>query len=92
MTDPLLPNVSAEQYEADRLTIHRAIGWLPDGRRITLEDWPTAELATAALEIAKHAAPQLIATPHALDVLADLIIGQLEIDPARPFGCAIIVE
>jgi hypothetical protein len=89
MTRPLYPNEGIT--DADRLTIHRAIGWLPDGRRITAEDWPTADYTTAALDAAKAAFSNQ-GNPTALDALADHIMHELGIDPERPFGCAIIVE
>ena len=73
------------------LIIHRAMGWLADGRRIELEDWPTPALALEALAVAEYI---LAATPAPadMDAVADEVARQIGIDPARPYGCSIILE
>ena len=71
--------------------VHKATGWLPDGRRITCEDWPTPELAIEALAMAEHLMPaQLL--PVDFDALSDDVMHAIGIDPSRPFGCSVIVE
>jgi len=73
------------------MIVHKATGWLPDGRRVTAEDWPSAEIASTALGITKAYAPLM---PHCMsfDELADEIGRRLKIDLTRPYGCSIIVE
>jgi len=94
MTGPILPMIDRETYEADRdrLVIHRAIGWLADGRRVTLEDWPTPELATVALGIVQSWGGGWQVDDSTLDILADGLALRLGIDLKRPFGCNIIVD
>lgn len=68
--------------------VHQATGWLTDGCRITCEDWPSQELASDALAKAR----EWIWAYHDVDALADTIMAELNVDPARPYGCSILVE
>ena len=68
--------------------VHKATGWLPDGRRITCEDWPSQELAIEALDKSR----EWIWAYYDVDALADVIMAELNVDPARPYGCSILVE
>lgn len=100
---PIWPNVSAEQYEADRgrvpFPVHNCTGWLPDGRRIEAQDWPSADHAKAALEMARpHFTADRLQSlaPDAMewfcDSIADVIVASLKIAVDRPYGMAIIVD
>ena len=73
------------------MIVHKATGWLSDGRRITAEDWPTQGDAAEALGLAKLYMPPITSAAY-LDMRANQIIDHLNIDPARPYGCSIIVE
>lgn len=76
------------------LVIHRAVGWLPDGRRVTAEDFDTAADAIEALRLAKlawHPRFTNYAEDATLDALADQIAHSLGLDPGAPYGRTILV-
>ncbi len=105
MTNPILPNVTAEQYEADRhpaVTVNRSLARrvFIDGAAYKLygEDWSTpaqcedaASLACVAITLGSfRLTPGSIDAD--LDTLADRIMWQMKLDGSRPLGCSLILE
>lgn len=97
MTTPLIPNVDAATYQAERFTVHTSLG-----RRVALNgepytmtacDWPSAKLAeeaasAAAVIFAKNEAYRYFP----LESMADRIAQDLGQDLSRPFGFDLHLE
>ncbi len=76
------------------MIVHKATGWLPDGRRITAEDYDSPQEATNALGEASRLllGPSATYWAYRLEALSDHVEAILKLDPARPYGRAILVE
>ena len=96
MTTPLIPNVDAATYQAERFTVHTSLG-----RRVALngqhfnlfaQDWPTLELA----EQAASAAAIIFNKGEAyryfpLENMANWIANELGQDLSRPYSFNLVM-
>ena len=105
MNSPMIPNVDKTTYDAERdpvnvlRSVARRVQIGPFAFNLTAEDWGSilncekaASRAGEILRIYHPAFDKNAEVTKILDDLADRIVGELGIDPARPFGCSLIVE
>jgi hypothetical protein len=101
---PLLPNVTAEQYEAERdplrqvNSMERIVQIGPYKFRATATDWPdvkSAETAASRLAVILNTEHRIFTGRAVNDILDDLgerIRAELNIDDSRPYGMTFVAE
>ena len=104
MAQPVVPNVSAEQYAADREAVNvinsmaRIVQIGPFKFRVTASDWPdvkSAETAASMLAAILHEERHNFGVRSVNDILDDLgerIRREMGVDDSRPLGMCFTAE